>query len=54
MEKKGKTTLPNITWEANNHTLIWEFIDEIMKPANYKVLCGKLQKAENTSKETKP
>ncbi|KIK80390.1 hypothetical protein PAXRUDRAFT_15822 [Paxillus rubicundulus Ve08.2h10] len=53
MAKKGKTTLQNIAWEADDHTLIWKLIDEIMKPANYKVLCGKLEKAENTSKEMK-
>ncbi|KIK87028.1 hypothetical protein PAXRUDRAFT_831874 [Paxillus rubicundulus Ve08.2h10] len=54
MAKKGKTTLPNLALEADDHTLIWKLIDEIMKPANYEVLCGKLEKAENTSKETKP
>ncbi|KAF9234902.1 hypothetical protein BU15DRAFT_51992, partial [Melanogaster broomeanus] len=53
MAKKGKITLPNIAWDADDHALIWKLIDEIIKPANYKVLCGKLDKAENTSKETK-
>ncbi|KAF8835447.1 hypothetical protein BDN67DRAFT_873648, partial [Paxillus ammoniavirescens] len=49
--KKGKTTLPNVAWEVNNHTLIWKLIDQIMQPANYKVLCGVGN--WNTSKEIK-
>jgi len=44
--KKFKAILPPITWDADNHALVWNLIAEITKPANLKVLCGKLTKQE--------
>ncbi|KAI6006652.1 hypothetical protein F5J12DRAFT_720752 [Pisolithus orientalis] len=52
MAKKPKVTLPPITWDANDHTLVWQLILEITKPQNLKVLCGK-SKHKNTSGKMK-
>ncbi|KIK74405.1 hypothetical protein PAXRUDRAFT_19905 [Paxillus rubicundulus Ve08.2h10] len=50
--KKSKVSLPDIPWNENEHSRVWNLIAEISKPANHKVLFGK-QKNENTSGETK-
>ncbi|KIK74428.1 hypothetical protein PAXRUDRAFT_790686, partial [Paxillus rubicundulus Ve08.2h10] len=51
--KKATAALPPIAWDANDHILVWRLIAEITKPQNFKVLCGKLTKHENTLGETK-
>ncbi|KAL4074517.1 hypothetical protein V8B97DRAFT_1950433, partial [Scleroderma yunnanense] len=35
--------LPLIPWDTDDHALMWRLIAEITKPANLKVLCGKLK-----------
>ncbi|KAL4070612.1 hypothetical protein J3A83DRAFT_4526360 [Scleroderma citrinum] len=50
--KKPKAILPLISWDTDDHALVWRLIVEITKPANLKFLCRKL-KHENTSGETK-
>ncbi|KAF9234515.1 hypothetical protein BU15DRAFT_36655, partial [Melanogaster broomeanus] len=51
-----KPSLSEIPWGKNDHARVWKLIDKISKPANYKVLFGKLNRNEvskNTSGETK-
>ncbi|KAL4077694.1 hypothetical protein J3A83DRAFT_4369041 [Scleroderma citrinum] len=45
--KKPKAILQPIPWDTDDHALVWRLIAKITKPANLKVLCGKL-KYENT------
>jgi len=33
-------------WDVDDHALVWNLIAEITKPANFKVLYGKLTKQE--------
>ncbi|KAF8056303.1 hypothetical protein FPV67DRAFT_1531959 [Lyophyllum atratum] len=49
----SKTTIPSIAWQSNNGELIWNLITELEKPENFKVFCGKKDKDENTSGDSK-
>ncbi|KAF8059891.1 hypothetical protein FPV67DRAFT_1674386 [Lyophyllum atratum] len=48
-----KSDIPAIPWVADNGKLIWALITELEKPENYKVFCGKKNKHENTSGDSK-
>jgi hypothetical protein len=41
-----KNKIPDIPWTEDNNLLIWSLLNEIEKPANYKVLFGKKDKDE--------
>ncbi|KAF8054710.1 hypothetical protein FPV67DRAFT_1644943 [Lyophyllum atratum] len=49
----SKTTIPSIAWQSNNGELIWNLITELERPENFKVFCGKKDKDENTSGDSK-
>ncbi|GLB43921.1 hypothetical protein LshimejAT787_1501050 [Lyophyllum shimeji] len=51
--KKSKTKIPEIPWADNENLLTWALLTELEVDKNYKVIFGKKDKNENTSKETK-
>ena len=46
MGHKQGVKLPEIPWAQDNHKLIWDFITELEKDVNYKVLFGKKDLSE--------
>jgi hypothetical protein len=42
MPKSGtKSSIPPISWDANQHALTWALLNELEKQENFKVLFGK-------------
>jgi hypothetical protein len=46
MGRKQGVKLPEIPWARDDHKLVWEFINQLEKDANYKVLFGKKDPSE--------
>ncbi|KAJ3483167.1 hypothetical protein NLJ89_g12086 [Agrocybe chaxingu] len=52
--KPQKVKIPELPWSENDHELVWKFITELEKDANYKILFGKKDPSEkNTSGDSR-
>ncbi|KAM6491159.1 hypothetical protein JOM56_013398 [Amanita muscaria] len=45
--------LPEIPWAQDDHKLVWDFITQLEKDVNYKILFGKKDPSENTSGDSR-
>ncbi|KAJ7821243.1 hypothetical protein B0H13DRAFT_2377463 [Mycena leptocephala] len=50
---KETSSLPPITWTANEGSLTWQLIEELQKPMDFVVLFGKQDPKQNTSSDHK-